>query len=61
MGNTYCCGYQDKPGEDLILESNIYISLKMILLENNINIALKFYDQKMPGDKGSYHSSRASE
>lgn len=54
MGNNYCCAYNEKPGEDLFIESNYSLNMNLLIIyrhvvfinfcvENNINIALKFY------------------
>ncbi len=44
MGNNYCCAYQDKPAEDITIESKP--TLPPNRAENNINIALKLYQSQ---------------
>ena len=30
MGNTYCCGYQEKPGDDITFESKFTVDVFII-------------------------------
>ena len=60
MGNNYCCAYNEKPEEDFTIESTQILLFITYLLENNINIALKFYANQGKDARDSVTSSRAS-
>lgn len=62
MGNSYCCAYTDKPGEDFTIESK-YIFSSNHILENNINIGIKFYNHNgnKGGDNGTRNSNMSSD